>query len=133
MFDVDESAWPIVAVTWHGSVDDAELERLLGWVDQWFARGERFGLLLDLRRGIGDMSSDQRALVVRHMRATAEKSGAGMVQAIVYDHPLHRAMYEVMSRIFPLPFPSKTFPEPESARVWLADKLRSVTAGGRAR
>lgn len=133
MFEVDETGWPVVAVTWRGSARDEELRQFLAGFDRWFARGERFGLLLDLRAGIGDMSSEQRKLVIDHMRSTAEKSGTGLVQAIIYDHPLHGAMYELMSRIFPLPFPSKAFPEPESARVWLLDKLSSVSAGGRAK
>ena len=127
MFEVDETAWPIVSVRWWGEVTDADLIRFFEHLDGWIARG-RFGLLLDARHG-SDLTPAQRAMVLAHMKATAEKTGSRMVQAFVQDNAAHRVLYSVMSTIFPLPFPSKMFPEPESARLWLADKLSSVSDG----
>ena len=131
MFEVDETAWPIVSVRWEGEVTDGDLRAFLARLDGWLARGQRFGLLLDARAG-SDLNGEQRAMVLSHMRATAEKSGTLLVQAFIQDKAVHRVLYSVMSTVFPLPFPSKMFPEPESARLWLADKLSSVT-GGRGR
>lgn len=128
MFEVDESGWPIVGVRWTGEVTDGDLGEFFAHLDGWLARGQRFGLLLDARDG-SDLNGPQRARVLAHMRATAEKSGTLLVQAFIQDKAVHRVLYTVMSAIFPLPFPSKMFPEPESARIWLADKLRSVTDG----
>ena len=133
MLEVEESGWPIIVARHLGPVTDDDLNTLFELVQECLDRRERFGLMLDLREGIGDMSPAQRKRVVEHIRSTADRSGTGMVQAIIYDHPLHRAMYERMSQLYPLPFPSKAFPEPESARVWLLDKLSSVSGGGRAR
>lgn len=127
MFDVDETAWPIVSVRWSGEVTDGELASFFAHLDTWFARG-RFGLLLDARHA-SDLTPAQRASVLAHMKATAEKSGSRMVQAFVQEKAVHRVLYSVMSTVFPLPFPSKMFPEPESARLWLEDKLRSLSGG----
>ena len=129
MFEVDDSAWPIVSVRWGGDVSDEDVRAFLARLDGWFAKGQRFGLLLDARGG-GDLTELQRATVLQHMRDTAHSSPSLLVQGFVQDKAIHRVLYTVMSAVFPLPFPSKMFPEPESARVWLEDKLRSVSAGG---
>jgi hypothetical protein len=129
MYEVDDSTWPIVAVSWTGTVTDAEVTAFLARLDGWLARGQRFGLLIDTLNLAGTVSARQREQIVQHMKASKERTGRLLVQAIVHDHPLHRALYQAVSFVFPLPFPSKTFPEPESARLWLKDKLHSVKPG----
>ncbi|MBK7862453.1 MAG: hypothetical protein IPJ65_28355 [Archangiaceae bacterium] len=128
MFDTDDSAWPVVTVTWQGALSDDELREFLSRLDGWLARNERFGLLLDSRAGKGSMNGRQRQMLLAHLDGAKEQTGRLMVQAIVHEQPLHRALYAAVSFVYPLPFPSKTFPEPESARLWLEDKLSSRRA-----
>jgi hypothetical protein len=126
VFEADESTWPIVAVKWRGHATDSDIVSFLALLDGWLARNQRFGLLFDSLGAVGTMSSGQRDQVMQHMKSTSDVTGRLLVQAIVHESPLHRALYAAMSFAFPLPFPSKTFPHAEPARLWLADKLSSV-------
>jgi hypothetical protein len=120
----DESQWPRVEVRWTGVVTDAELTDFLGRMDGWLGRGVPFSLLLDSRGALG-LDSGQRKRVVEYMNRHAAPTGALLVQAVVFDNPIQRALYFAILWAFPMPFPSKTFAEVEPARRWLDMQLRS--------
>jgi hypothetical protein len=121
-FEVDESNWPIVAARWQGTVSDGELNVALNRISTFLARGERFGMLLDSRGG-GGLSPEQRAAIIAHMKSHAELTRKYLVQAAVVDNLLQRTLFYAVNLIFPNPFPSRTFSEPEAARRWLTEQL----------
>lgn len=121
-FEVDESKWPIVAARWQGTVSDGELSVALNRISTFLTRGERFGMLIDSRGG-GGLSPEQRAAIIAHMKAHAALTRRYLVQAAVVDNLLQRTLFYAVNLIFPNPFPSKTFGEPEAARRWLVEQL----------
>jgi len=121
-FEIDESNWPIVAARWQGTVSDGELRVALNRITTFLERGERFGLIIDSRGG-GGLSPEQRAAIIAHMRTHAALSRRLLVQAAVVDNLLQRTLFYAVNLVFPNPFPSKVFAEPESARRWVTERL----------
>ncbi len=121
-FEIDESNWPIVASRWAGTVSDGELRVALNRLSTFLERGERFGLLIDSRGG-GGLSPEQRAAIIAHMKENAALTRKYLVQAAVVDNLLQRTLFYGVNLLFPNPFPSKIFSEPEAARAWLAEEL----------
>jgi hypothetical protein len=121
-FEVDESNWPLVTTRWQGTVSDGELHVALNRISTFLTRGERFGMLIDSRGG-GGLSPEQRAAIIGHMKAHAALTKRYLVQAAVMDNLLQRTLFYAVNLIFPNPFPSKTFSEPEAARRWLLEQL----------
>jgi hypothetical protein len=121
-YRLDESAWPIVVAEWQGAMTDAEFARVLAIVDGWLARRQRFGLLLDTRGGAG-LSPEARGRLIKHMKENAAVTAKYLVQASVIDSVLHRTLFHAANLLFPNPFPSKVFSQPEPARAWLSQKL----------
>jgi hypothetical protein len=48
-----------------------------------------------------------------------------LIQALVIDNPLVRALYFAVSWAFPMGFPSRVFSDVDSANAWLEAQLRS--------
>ena len=101
---------------------DDELALALRTIDGWLARQTRFGFLLDARGGRG-LTSDQRRLVVAHMKSSGELSAKFLVQAIVHDNAIMRTLDNTIGWMLPRPFVSKTFADPEVALLWLNHEL----------
>jgi hypothetical protein len=125
--DVDETAWPIVVVRWVGIPKDSTLTTFLGCMDRWLSRGERFGLLMDTRAGAG-LSPEQRVRVINHMKAHSALTEKFYVQALVISSVVQRTLFYGINVIFRNPFPSKIFPDVESARTWLESELEQPAA-----
>jgi hypothetical protein len=121
-FAVDATEWPIVFVRWEGELSEAGLIAALGRMDEFLAREERFGVLVDMREGSG-FSPEQRALLLQHMKANAALTAKYLVQAVVVDNLLQRTLFYAVSLLFPSPAPSRIFSEPAAARAWLRSML----------
>jgi hypothetical protein len=119
---IDDAEWPLVKVRWDGFVSDTMVDTFLAKMDEWLERGERFGLLLD-SRGAKGMSPEQRTRLIEHMKQNAESTAKHLAQAIVLDNFIQRTLFYGINLIFPNPFPSKLFVEPEPALVWLRGQL----------
>jgi hypothetical protein len=117
-FTIDESKFPVVALTHSQSVSDDDLAQVLAAIDRWLAKGEPFALLIDSRGGL-PFSAEQRASIVEHMKANRAATEQLLVQALVIDNPLLRAFYYAVSWAAPMPFPSKVFSEVATAREWI--------------
>lgn len=119
---IDETAWPLIVVRWSGTVVDADLDGLLARMERWLAKGERFGLLID-SRGARGLSPEQRVRLIETMKRQSELTSRYLIQAIVIDNLIQRTLFYGINLIFPNPFPSKVFAEPEAARSWLLQML----------
>lgn len=122
---IDEAEWPLVTVRWEGNIDDATLAIVLARMDIWLARGQRFGLLID-SRGAGGLSPEQRTRLIAHMKSRASRTSELLVQAGVMDNLIHRTLFHWINLLFPNPFPSKVFADPEVARAWLKSMLATT-------
>ncbi|MEK7765427.1 MAG: hypothetical protein AAB368_04235 [bacterium] len=119
---VDESQWPVVTARWQGAVRDEEVKSFLAWMEHWLAREQRFGLLLDARAA-GLLSRAQRATILAYMKRHAAPSAKFLVQALVINNAVVRALYNSIRRVFPHPYPSRIFTLPKPAREWLEAQL----------
>lgn len=122
--EIDEADWPLVSVRWSGTITDQELEDFLARLSGWLHREQSFALLLDSRGALG-ATPPQFLRIVEAMRADAGATGRLLVQAVVIDSPVQRALYHAVTWAFAMPFPSKTFSEVEPARAWLLAQLRA--------
>ncbi len=120
--DIDDSGWPLVNVRWYGQADDATLTHFLARMDGWFEREERFALVIDAR-GAPGFSPETRALLLEHMRENAERSARLLIQAAVIDSVVQRTLFHAVNLMFPRPFPSRAFKEPDTARTWALARL----------
>ncbi len=119
---IEQTSWPLVVVRWTGTLEEGTLDAFLGQMDQWLAREERFGLLVD-SRGARGLPPDQRQRLIRHMQQRAPQTSRLLVQAIVLDSLLQRTLFYGINLLFPNPFPSRVFAEVAPAQAWLEDQL----------
>jgi hypothetical protein len=124
--EIDESTYPIVRLGWSAAISDEETREVLAAIDRLLARGRPFGLLIDSRSGL-PFSGEQRALIIEHIKANRATSERLLVQALVIDNPMVRALYYAVSWAVPMPFPSKVFSEVAAAREWLELQLSAKT------
>ena len=120
--EIDESAWPLVTVRWEGIATDADLARVLGCIDTYLDREQRFGLLVDALES-GVLTPEQRVRTIAHMKANANRTSRLLVQAIVIRSRIQRTLFYGVNLVFPNPFPSKVFADADVARRWLEDEL----------
>ena len=113
-----------MTVRWQGEIADAELRAGLADLDRWLSLGLPFTLLIDARGG-WPFSAAQRSSVVAHINAHRRTTERLLVQAVVIDNALIRALYYAVNWAVPLPFPSKVFADVEPARAWLAVQLEA--------
>jgi hypothetical protein len=106
---------------------ESDLASFLWRMDAWLARGQRFGLLID-SRGASGMSPEQRAALIAHMKSRAAITTRVLVQAVVLDSLLQRTLFYAVNLLFPNPFPSKIFGDPEAARLWLSAELARLSS-----
>lgn len=126
--DIDDSGWPLVLVRWHGQVNEALLSHFLARMDTWLERGERFALVIDAR-GAPGFSPEVRARLLQHMRQNAERTARLLIQAAVLDSVVQRTLFHAVNLMFPRPFPSRAFADPNVARSWALALLAEMPAG----
>jgi stage II sporulation SpoAA-like protein len=126
-FDFDDRSWPIVKARWSGTVGDQDVDAMLSRVNTYFARQQRFGLLIDSRGG-GGLSPEQRQRVLAHMKQQAHLTSRWLVQAVVIDNLIQRTLYYAFRLLMPTPFPSKAFADIQSAEAWLVEAVAAAPA-----
>jgi hypothetical protein len=119
---VDGSNWPLINVRWTDLASDDELAQFLSLMDLWLAKDKTFGLLIDCR-GAQGLTSEQRKVVLAYMRNRSAETERLLVQGVVIDNAIQRALYFAISWAYPRPFPSKTFADVEAARAWIMMQL----------
>lgn len=129
-FTVDDKEWPLVVIRWDDELTDASLHAALRRMDEFLARKEVFGALVDLRYGEG-FAPEHRVILVAHMKANAALTAKYLIQAVVVESRFQRTLYHAVSLISPTPFPTRLFSEPAPAREWLLQMLHERR--GRAR
>lgn len=121
---IDEADPQRVAVLMHGAVNDDEVRAVFAAVERGLDRGVPFGLFVDTRGG-APFTAAQRAMIVEQLKRTASATERLLVQVLVIESAVVRAVYYAISWAFPMGFPSKVFTEPEPARAWLELQLRN--------
>ena len=126
-FTVDDTEWPLVVIRWEDELTEAGLHAALRRMDEFLARKEVFGVLVDLRHG-ESFAPEHRVILVAHMKANAALTAKYLIQAVVVESLFQRTLYYAVSLISRSPFPSRIFSEPAPAREWLLEMLRERRA-----
>lgn len=122
----DESRWPFLLVT-KGPKEQTEAEFLehLATLSNYFARGQRFGMVMDVRQS-PILSAERRRSASERMEADMRQYGPLLVGvALVLSSPLSRGMFKALLWLRPRQQPPMlAFPTVEPAMQWLREQLR---------
>ncbi|HYO96903.1 MAG TPA: hypothetical protein VER33_20470 [Polyangiaceae bacterium] len=122
----DESRWPFLLVT-KGPEEQTEPEftEHLATLSSYFRRGQRFGLVMDVRRS-PILSAERRRTASERMEADMRQFGPLLVGvALVVSSPVSRGMFKALLWLRPRQQPPMlAFPTVEPAMQWLRDQLR---------
>ncbi len=120
---VDESHWPIVVARWPENVDDAFLDRYTARMSGLYARGKRFGLLLD-GRFVSGLTREQTERTADYVRETAPLTEQLLVAALVLGPvPAQREALTMINLRAPPAHPRRVFSRIEPALRWLRLQL----------
>jgi hypothetical protein len=127
--EYDESRWPFVVVTKGPAVQsEAEFEQHLSKLRSYFQRGQRFGLVMDVRRA-PILSAAQRRVLAERIDADITEFGPLLCGiALVLSSALSRGMLKAILWLRQTREPRMTpFADVEPALVWLRAILRQKT------
>jgi hypothetical protein len=120
----DVSQWPVVIITMAAEpATDVELQSSLDRASTYFARRERFGMVVDDRLS-GMQSAQRRRTIAEWMDRELAQRGqffAGM--AVVLTSTTQRAVFKTISWLRQSPHPMAAFATVEEGVAWLNKKL----------
>lgn len=119
----DDSRWPLVDVSFHGNLVDADFERYLAFLERCHSKRQTWALLLDgtnvrgvsamQRRRMADFLHDHEELARRHCAGTA----------FVLDSPLVRGTLTAIFWFQKQPTPYVIVGRREQALSWLFEQI----------
>jgi hypothetical protein len=124
----NDAAWPFVVVHWPPQIlADPEFTAALTRVASYFDRGERFGLVMDIREA-PMLSADRRRLIAEHIDENRRLYPGRLVGiAIATSSSFHRGIMNAINwlRQHQDP-PMQGFADVAAALVWLRHRYRAV-------
>jgi hypothetical protein len=106
-------------------MSDEGFAGLLCTLDGLFRRGERFGILLDVRRSPG-LSARRRQLVGEHAKASfARFPGRCAGVAVVMSSSIHRGVFTALHWFLRGTLPSRAFATVLDGESWILAELRT--------
>ena len=121
----DESRWPFVVITPPMVFSDADFGAMLARIRSYYERGQRFGLVADVRVA-APLQSEQRRVVVKELEDNARRFGPLLVGVgAVMTSAVQRGGFKAMMwlRQSPEP-PAMAFSLPEDAMAWVRDRYQ---------
>lgn len=124
-FDVDDSQWPLAVLRFDGVGSDDDFVAMLAGLDQLYARGRRFALVMDATRA-GTPPASQRKLMADWLRANTHLIEQWCVgTAYVIRSPAVRGVLTAIFWLQPQPAPWEVFGLRRDAEGWARDRLRA--------
>jgi hypothetical protein len=124
----DETAKPLMRMSYQGLCDDAEWKRHINVMSDWARRGELYGVVIDARE-VGHVPATQRRGIMDWIssdRNHLERNCAG--GALVFASALQQGLWTAISWVTPSPIPVKIFRDIPSAEAWLNRQLQEKVA-----
>lgn len=121
--EFDEADWPILRVTFDGSLTPSEVDAYLSHCAGLLGRREHMGLLIDARKAdIPDAKTRARFVEFFDVqRPRTRRYIAGM--AVVLNTAMGRGVLTALTWMESPAFPVKSFEHASEARLWLKDLL----------
>lgn len=123
---VDRTRWPLVAIRFVGTVDDATFKRYLSEYDVLLEQNKRYGILLDA------LDADAPTAKQRSLQATWMKEREARLRercvggAFAIGSPIIRGALTAILWLQPLPFPHAVFGTTSEAERWVRTRLRDA-------
>ena len=123
----DDSAWPLLRITFQGATTDEEFEAYLRrYDDDYLSRNETYAVNLITVPELGMAKAAHAKMQGKWIAEREETIGrlcAGL--AFVLQSPLQRGVLRAMLSIQGFPCPYKTFKTVSEGEVWLNEQLAS--------
>ena len=121
----DESRWPFVVITPPRVFSDADFGAMLARLRSYYERGQRFGLVVDVRVA-APLQSEQRRVVVKEIDENVRRFGSLLVGVgYVVTTAVQRGGFKAMMWLRQIPEPpAKIFSLPEDAMAWVRDRYQ---------
>ncbi len=123
LINFDESAWPVVSVTWGaGEASDDDVASLLARLAKLLERKQRFGVVLDSRQGKG-VNAKQRQMFATFQTVNNPLLKQYMPMALVLATAFQRGLLTAVNWLQPPANEQKVFSEPGPAFAWIRERL----------
>ncbi|WP_375766799.1 hypothetical protein NR798_34650 [Archangium gephyra] len=128
MITFDDSQWPLLSVTFTGTLSAQEFDDYLSKMTASLSRGEKYLSLLDTRGLSSAPGMEQRQLLVAWVRRNEPALRQLLLgSAFVITSPFIRLAMNIMCQLKPMPSPYTIVGDLKVARAWTAERFR---AGG---
>jgi len=124
----DETAKPLMRMTYQGLCDEAEWQRHIRQMSDWARRGDVYAVVIDARE-VGRVPATQRRGIVdwidrdrQHLKANCAGG------ALIFSSPIQQGLWTAIAWLTPTPIPVKIFRDVPSAEAWLRDQLQEKMA-----
>jgi hypothetical protein len=121
----DDSLWPLVTVTFTGTMSAQEFDTYMSRMSACLGRGEKYLYLLDTRGLSTAPNLEQRQRLVAWVRENESALRQRVLgSAFVITSPFIRLAMNIMCQLKPMPHPSTIVGDIEVARAWTAERFR---------
>ena len=125
--DVDERAFPLVVIRWHGALDDATFERYLSACETVLAYRTRFALILDATaaKSLTKAQRQRQADWFRDRADALAEDCAGLCMVIA--SPFARRLLQGLALVTSMPCPYTVCATADEARAWCTARLGAAS------
>lgn len=122
MLTIDDSDWPRLQIRWHSEIHADEVEQLFARLDEYYARGERFGSIVDVR-GARTSAATRSLMAKEASRQTPVARLYSVGTAVIVDSAVVRGALTALFWIYEPPAPVVLCGDIVEANDWLSKRL----------
>lgn len=123
----DDSQWPLLTVTFTGTLSAQEFDTYMSKLAACLSRGEKYLVLLDTRGLSSAPTMEQRQRLVDWVRQNESAMRQRVLgSAYVITSPFVRLAMNIMCQLKPLPCPYTIVGDVKLARAWSAECFRAA-------
>jgi hypothetical protein len=123
----DDSQWPLLAVTFTGTISAQEFDTYMSKMAASLSRGEKYLFLLDTRGLSTSPAMEQRQRLVDWVKQNEPLLRQRILgSAFVITSPFIRLALNIMCQLKPLPCPHTIAGDMKVARAWSAERFRAA-------
>lgn len=121
----DDSLWPLMTVTFTGTISAQDFDTYISRMAECLGRGEKYLYILDSRGLSTAPNLEQRQRLVSWVRENESALRQRVLGgAFVITSPFIRLAMNIMCQLKPMPHPHTIVGDIEVARAWAAERFR---------
>jgi hypothetical protein len=127
LITLDDSQWPLLRVTFSGTLSAPEFDSYMSKMAAYLGRGEKYLILLDTRGLSVAPTLEQRQRLVNWVRQSEPAMRQRLLGcAFVITSPFIRLAMNIMCQLKPLPCPYTIVGDLKVASAWSAERFRAT-------